>query len=1036
MFRKALAAGALLLAAGLPASAESFRVTGARVADGTGRPLSKQDVRVEGDRIVEVGKLAPRKGETVIRGDGLVLAPGFIDVHNHSTGGLSTDPLAATQVSQGITTLVVGADGESPWPIADYLDARRKSPAAVNVLALVGHATVREMVMGKDFKRPATAAEAARMSQLVAQAMREGAVGLSSGLEYEVGSYSETPELVEMSRAAAAGGGFYMTHMRDEADKSFEALEEAIRIGREARIPLQISHIKLATVGVWGRARDFAARIEKAIASGQDILADCYPYEAWHANIEVLVPNKKYDDPASVERALADVGGPDRVTITECRKHPEFVSKNMEQIARELKITPVELFIRIVKDGGADIIGHSMKEDDVRVFYKSPWVMVASDGGIGSSHPRGAGTYPRVLGRYVRENHWFSLAEAIRKMTSLPARRLGLKDRGRIAAGMKADLVLFDPETIVDRSTFEDPGRLSEGVRVVWVNGQKVWNEGRTAGARPGEAISGKGTAAAAGSGASNAADAVDAVFSAYDRNDSPGCALAVVRDGRVVRARGYGMASLEHGVAITPDTVFDIGSVAKQFAAASIVLLSRDGKLSLDDPIRRHVPELPAWADPVTIRHLLHHTSGLRDYTNLLSLAGARSADVTTDREALEILSRQKGVDFPAGSGYRYSNTGYFLLSVVVERVSGRSLRDFARERIFRPLRMRSTEYMNDHRQIVPRRATGYSSRQEGGFRVAMSDWEQNGDGGLNTTVLDLARWDRNFEQPVVGGPEMLTEMLRPGVAAGKPIDYALGLRVGTDRGLRRVHHGGSWVGYRAEFLRYPEKRVSVFVLCNERDAQPGRLARSVAAVYLPELGQAEEAAAGAPPAGDAPPAPGAPGDAASWAGVYWSPSAFEVRRIRAADGRLLYQASGAEHPMVLRTPGRFGIAGSSIDLRLEAPAGGAVLTESYSESPDEKPSVWKRVAPSPAGADLSRYAGRYFSDELDAEYRIADEGGRLVLHRRGADPERLEPLFADAYQDPEVGVILFERDGSGAMTGLVIGAGPSRIPFARRRG
>ena len=1028
MFRNAIAAGALLLASAAGLS-ESLLISGARVADGTGRAISKKDVRIRGDRIVAVGRLTRQKGEEIVRGDGLVLAPGFIDIHNHSTGGLATDPLAATQVSQGITTLVVGADGESPWPISDYLAARRQAPAAVNVLALVGHATVREMVMGKDYKRPATAEEAARMAGLVAQAMREGAVGLSSGLEYEVGSYSETPELVEMSRAAAAAGGFYMTHMRDEADRSFEALEEAIRIGREARIPVQISHIKLATVGVWGRARDFSARIEQANSKGADILADCYPYEAWHANIEVLVPNKKYDDPASVERALADVGGADRVTITECRKHPEYVSKNMAQIAREAGITPVELFIRIVKDGGADVIGHSMKEEDVRVFYTKPWVMVASDGGIGSSHPRGAGTYPRVLGRYVREQHWFSLAEAIRKMTSLPARRLRLADRGRIAAGMKADLVLFDPRTIVDHSTFEEPGRLSEGVRSVWVNGERVWSEGRTAGARPGETIAGQGAASASASRAP--ADAVDAVFAAYDRTDSPGCAVAVVRNGRVVRSRGYGMASLEHGVPITPETVFDIGSAAKQFAAASVVLLARDGKLSLDDPIRRWVPELPPSADPVTLRQLLHHTSGLRDYTDLLSLAGARSADVTTDREAIEMLSRQKGVDFAAGSQYRYSNTGFFLLSVVVQRASGKPLRDFAGERIFRPLRMRSTQYMNDHRQVVPRRATGYAARREGGFVVAMSDWEQNGDGGLNTTVLDLARWDHNFEDPVVGGPEMLAELLRPGVAGGKPIDYALGLRVDTDRGIRRVHHGGSWVGYRAEFLRYPERRVSVMVLCNAREAQPSALARAVAAVYLPELATTEDAPATLAAAA-------MPEEAGAYEGLYWNASLFEVRRIRSADGKLLYGGSGEGRALLPRSPGRFGIAGSSIDLRLNASAGDTTLTESYPDEPGGVwTGVWKKVASwAPPSSELPRFSGSYLSEELDSEYRIAPEGDALVLRRRGADPERLEPLFADAFRDPEIGVLLFERDPAGAVTGFRIGVGPSRIPFTRRKG
>lgn len=487
-----LAAGPLLVPA--PAAfAETFVITGARVADGTGKPLAAAAVRIEGDTITAVGTFRPKKGERVVDGRHLVLAPGFIDIHNHSTEGLLSDPLAESQVSQGITTVVQGPDGESPWPIAEYLEKLRQSPPAINVLTMVGHATVRKRVLGDDFRRTATEDEVEKMAALVEQGMREGAVGLSSGLEYEVGSYSTTNELVSLCEAAARHGGIYMTHIRDEADKSFEAFEEAIEIGRDTPIPVEISHIKLGTVGVWGRAGEATALIAQARREGVDITADCYPYEAWHANIEVLVPNKEYDDPPSVEKALADVGGPDRVTITECKAHPNYAGRDLQAIAKAEGTTPVDLFIRIVKDGGADVIGHSMLEKDVRVFYRQPWVMVASDGGIGAAHPRGAGTFPKVLGRYVREKRWLTLPEAIRKMTSLPARRLKLADRGAIRKGMKADLVLFDPKTVIDRSTFEKPQQLSDGIRAVFVNGEAVWESGKAPGARPGRVLTGSG---------------------------------------------------------------------------------------------------------------------------------------------------------------------------------------------------------------------------------------------------------------------------------------------------------------------------------------------------------------------------------------------------------------------------------------------------------------------------------------------------------------------------------------------------------------
>ncbi len=488
-------AGLALLAASPQTETKSFLVQGARVADGTGAPLVAADVRVAGDRIVEVGKLSPKDGERVIRGEKLVLAPGFIDVHNHSAEGLATDPLAETQISQGITTLVLGSDGDSPWPIGTYLDERAKAPATVNVMTMVGHETVRSLVMGKDFRRKASPEEIARMAALVEQGMKEGALGLSSGLEYDVGSYAATEEVVELCKVAGQSGGFYMTHVRDEADRAFEAFAEAIAISDRARLPLQISHIKVATVGVWGKAKDAVVLFDKARATGQDITADCYPYEAWHANIEVLVPNKQYFDAKSVARALADVGGASRVTITACKAHPAYAGRNLEQIARSEGVSTTELFSRIVKDGGADVIGHSMKTEDVDTFYRQPWVMVASDGGIDNDHPRGAGTFPRVLGRFVREKHLFSLEEAVRKMTSLPAARMSLKDRGRIAAGMKADLVLFNPETVIDRSTFEGPRRLSDGLELVVVNGEAVWSAGKPTGAKPGRVLRGSASA-------------------------------------------------------------------------------------------------------------------------------------------------------------------------------------------------------------------------------------------------------------------------------------------------------------------------------------------------------------------------------------------------------------------------------------------------------------------------------------------------------------------------------------------------------------
>ncbi len=483
-----------------------FVIINAQVSDGTDAPLKKVSVRVNGDRITKIGVFKPAGGEQIIDAQGLVLAPGFIDIHNHSTEGLDTDPLAETQISQGITTVVLGPDGDSPWPIGEWLDKRRKNPASLNVATLFGHATIRALVMGKDFRRVATPEEIQKMAALAEQAMNEGALGVSSGLEYDVASYSTTEEVVALAEVAAKHGGFYETHIRDEGNKSFSALDEEIAIGQRAHIPVEHSHIKVSTVAVWGKAPEYINVIEAARKRGLDFLADCYPYDAWHSNIKVLMPDKQYTNPQSVEKALTDTGGPDTVTITEFSPHPEYVGHNIADLAKERKISTTEMYIQIIKEGDAanteaSIIGKSMIDRDIQAFYQQPWVMVSSDGGIGSQHPRGAGTFPRVLGVYVREKHWITLPEAIHKMTGLPAQRLGWKDRGTIKEGAVADLVLFNPATVIDRSTFAKPFEVAAGIEKVFVSGTLVWDLGRSngapgaTGAKPGRVISADGAA-------------------------------------------------------------------------------------------------------------------------------------------------------------------------------------------------------------------------------------------------------------------------------------------------------------------------------------------------------------------------------------------------------------------------------------------------------------------------------------------------------------------------------------------------------------
>lgn len=475
----------LILVVQVPAQVSSVFIENATIIDGTGRKGYIANLRVEGDRIVGIGKIRPKYADKLINGAGLVLAPGFIDIHNHSESGLLREGTAANQVSQGITTILVGPDGGSPWPIAEYF-SKLNGKIAVNVGSFIGHAEVRNQVLKNDYKRVATADEIAAMAKLIEQAMQEGAFGLSSGLEYDVGFMATIEEMIELAKIAAKYKGIYMSHIRDEEEGFRAAMEEAIRIGREAKMPVQISHIKMGNRNVWGKSAEAIELIEAAKKAGQDVTADAYPYTAWASTITVLVPSRKHEDRSEVEKGLHNVGGADKVLITSHAANRSYEMKNMAEIAASKGISPVDLYIEIVKNGGAGVVCNSMNEADVKAFHAKPWVMVSSDGGIGSRHPRGTGTFTRVLGRFVRENKWLTLEQAIHKMTEMPAARLGLKDRGIIKKGMKADLVLFDAKTVIDRATFAEPQILSDGIKSVFVNGVSVWDGSKITNATPG----------------------------------------------------------------------------------------------------------------------------------------------------------------------------------------------------------------------------------------------------------------------------------------------------------------------------------------------------------------------------------------------------------------------------------------------------------------------------------------------------------------------------------------------------------------------
>jgi len=392
---------------------------------------------------------------------------------------------------------------------------------------------------------------------------------------------------------------------------------------------------------------------------------------------------------------------------------------------------------------------------------------------------------------------------------------------------------------------------------------------------------------------------AVDEVFSDLTKTGSPGCALGVYRDGKIVYSKGYGLANLEENVAITPQSVFDIGSTSKQFTAASILLLEKQGKLSISDDIRKYLPELPDYGQKITVLQLLNHTSGLRDYLTLMELAGINIDGVTTDEDALQMIVRQKALNFASGSDWLYSNTGFFLLSVIVKRVSGKSLREFAGENIFTPLEMTHTQYRDDHTSLIANRAMAYDVKEKGGgYSLDVSYFEQTGDGAVHTSVEDLQKWDENFYNGRIGGKDFLTEIQEVGkLNNGKLLLYAKGLHIEDYRGLHTVSHGGSWGGYRAELLRFPEQHFSVACLCNVESANPSKRAHQVADVFLGELMKPRSAAPQTEERnGFIDKVEMRSDDMSAFAGDFWSDELRVTYRLENVKGRLMLNVIGAD--------------------------------------------------------------------------------------------------------------------------------------------
>ncbi len=481
--------GLILLALATP----SILISGGSVLDGSGHKAVREDVRVQGDRIVEVGRLSRRPNETVIDARGEVVCPGFIDAHSHADGEILTKSDASVVVRQGITTSVVGQDGSSHFPIREWIAKLNATPHTLNLASFVGHGTARSQILGKNANRPATPEEIHKMAALVDSEMRAGLQGLSSGLEYDPGYYSATEELIELAKAASKHHGIYISHVRDEENKAIQSFTELIQIAREAHLPAQISHIKLASKPVWGLADKVLGMMRSARASGLDITADVYPYTYWQSTITVLIPTRDWSDRKAWAKGLSEVGGPTHVLLTTYSPDKSWQGKTLADISKLTSKDPVTVIQEIVSKthgagakGSESVVVTAMTEPDVTKFIRDPHIMFCTDGGLTPSHPRAAGSFPRVLAEYVRSRHVLPLPEAIRKMTSLPAHRFRLDHRGAIRKGYFADVVVLNPLTVQDEASLKQPTLPPKGIDYVLINGQVVVTRRGVTPARPG----------------------------------------------------------------------------------------------------------------------------------------------------------------------------------------------------------------------------------------------------------------------------------------------------------------------------------------------------------------------------------------------------------------------------------------------------------------------------------------------------------------------------------------------------------------------
>ncbi|MCA9128183.1 MAG: serine hydrolase, partial [Planctomycetales bacterium] len=907
-----------------PAKKFDIVILNGRVVDGTGAPWFQADLGILDGKIAEIGRIAPDSAVETIDAKGLIVAPGFIDMMGQTATPMLRDPSTAINLlTQGITTINAG-EGSSAAPVgefeakqlgwqnmAEYFQMLDSMGLPVNVVQTIGHTQVRSLVVGEDDRRPSEA-ELESMKQLVREAMQAGAIGVSTALIYPPAVYATTEEIGALASVAGEYGGRYYTHMRNEGDQLLEAIDEALEIGRVGNTPVHIFHLKAAGQNNWGKMQLAIARIKAARAEGQQVTADIYPYVNNGLGIDALIHPRHFGEGrtkfqtrlandqelrAEVRREMEKLGGWEnwyrhagsnweRIIIgnTTDSRYREFAGMSVAAIAKATGDDVWDVFFKLCA-ASTFALPETMSEANKIFAMQQPFVSFCTDvgpagGNRSASHPRSYGSFPRLLSRYVRDLGAISLERAVAQASAAAANNIMVFDRGRIAEGLAADVVVFDFDQLADKADFKNPHAVSVGMKHVIVNGQTVMSDGKYTGHRPGRVLRGPGfnksqAAHAILTGQQQTAFAeVEAVMQDFMRKHRiPGASLAITDQSRLVYARGFGYADVGERQPVTPESLFRIASISKPITAVAILQLVDQQKLSLEQKVfeilhyEPHLEEgehMDERQNQITIRHLLQHRGGWdRDKSFDAMFKSVEFSDelgvqapATPDTIIRVMLG--KPLDFDPGERYAYSNYGYCLLGRVIEKITGQSYEQYVRGHVLEPLGVTqmcigSTRIegrkAKEVRYVDPRLGPSvFAEDLNSQVPQPYGAWHleaMDSHGGWLASATDLVRFAAALDSPencpILSAESVAKLIERPDGLAGydengnqKPQFYGLGWTVEEDKaGNVTASHGGSLPGTSTVLIRRPDGR-NVALLLNARLTP---LVSRAASAVLPQL-------------------------------------------------------------------------------------------------------------------------------------------------------------------------------------------------------